>query len=191
MRPLGNGSCSASLLLAGSAYEVLEYDSAVVEALHLFPAPSQPHVTAAIGDGPADPTKRGTVRCSVLRLLPGVTTRAAIGLLYWDKSTLMCYCIHYTGTSLVSLYELLNKCKTAAGSATLRNWLLRPLRDVAVLQRRQGTVQALVSQPQVLEGLRESRKAGLKAFPDISRLGMSSCANPQCLFNAVLFFPIL
>jgi hypothetical protein len=112
-------------------------------------------------------------------------------LLYRDKSTLMCYCILITGTSLVSLYELLNQCKTAAGSATLRNWLLRPLRDVAVIQRRQGTVQALVSQPQVLVGLRESRKAGLKAFPDISQLGMSSCANPKCLFNAVLLFPIL
>jgi hypothetical protein len=74
----------------------------------------------------------------------------------------------------VSLYELLNQCKTAAGSATLRNWLLRPLRDVTVIQRRQETMQALVSQPQVLEGLRESRKAGLKAFPDISRLGKPS-----------------
>jgi hypothetical protein len=178
---------------------VLEYDSAVVEALHLFPAASQPHATAAVGDGPADPTTRGTVRCSMLGLLPEVTTRSALGdILYRDMllrrrcpCTLMCYCHHLTGTLLVSLYELLNQCKTAAGSATLRNWLLRPLRDVAVLQRRQGTVQALVSQPQVLEGLRESRKAGLKAFPDISRLGMSSCANPQCLFNAVLFFPIL
>jgi DNA mismatch repair ATPase MutS len=112
----------------------------------------------------------------------------------------MCYCIRHTGTSLVSLYELLNQCKTAAGSATLRNWLLRPLREVAVIQRRQGTVQALVSQPQVLEGLRESRKAGLKAFPDISRLGKPSKAplwpvvlvrKPVTLVQCPLLFLVL
>jgi hypothetical protein len=49
----------------GNAYEVLEYDSAVVEALHLFPTASQPHITAAAADGPADSTTRGTVRSSM------------------------------------------------------------------------------------------------------------------------------
>jgi hypothetical protein len=61
----------------GNAYEVLEYDSAVVEALHLFPAALQPHVTAAVGDGPADSITRGTGRYCMFSLLPGVTTRAA------------------------------------------------------------------------------------------------------------------
>ncbi|XP_028835128.1 mutS protein homolog 5 [Denticeps clupeoides] len=45
----------------------------------------------------------------------------------------------------LSLYGILNRCKCAFGSKLLRQWFLRPTRDLAVLMRRQEVVRFFTS----------------------------------------------
>jgi DNA mismatch repair protein MutS len=60
-----------------------------------------------------------------------------------------------------TLLHALDRTRTPMGARTLRDWVLRPLRDLEVLRARQGLVGALLGQPfllgQIQEGLRDVR----------------------------------
>ncbi|HZV94402.1 MAG TPA: DNA mismatch repair protein MutS [Candidatus Nitrosocosmicus sp.] len=65
-----------------------------------------------------------------------------------------------------SLIGLLDGTRTPMGARALRQWLLRPLRDVPAISRRQEAVGALVDAPEVRAALR----ARLQGIGDIERL---------------------
>src|SRR6185503_8138550 len=65
-----------------------------------------------------------------------------------------------------SLIGLLDGTRTPMGARALRQWLLRPLRDVRAISRRQEAVGALVDAPEVRAALR----ARLQGIGDIERL---------------------
>ncbi|CAE1256771.1 MSH5 [Acanthosepion pharaonis] len=45
----------------------------------------------------------------------------------------------------LSLFGILNRCKSQIGSKLLRNWFLRPLRDLTILQQRHNAIAYLMS----------------------------------------------
>jgi DNA mismatch repair protein MutS len=65
-----------------------------------------------------------------------------------------------------SLFGLLDDTRTPMGARALRQWLLRPLRDVTAITRRQEAVGALVDAPEARAALR----AQLEGIGDIERL---------------------
>jgi DNA mismatch repair protein MutS len=65
-----------------------------------------------------------------------------------------------------SLIGLLDATRTPMGARALRQWLLRPLRDVTAITRRQEAVGALVDAPEARAALR----ASLEGIGDIERL---------------------
>lgn len=69
-----------------------------------------------------------------------------------------------------TVFGLLNQTKTLPGGRLLKQWLLRPLRGVAAIQARQQCVKELVSLPQRLEALRQSKEHLLR-FPDLEKMG--------------------
>ena len=65
-----------------------------------------------------------------------------------------------------SLLDVLDRTLTPMGARLLREWLLHPLRDVAVIRERQGGVAELVGAP----FLREELRAELERVFDVERL---------------------
>jgi DNA mismatch repair protein MutS len=55
-----------------------------------------------------------------------------------------------------SLFAALNRCRTPMGRRSLRDWLLRPLMDVAAIAKRQDYIGCLVSDPAVLAALQDA-----------------------------------
>ena len=66
----------------------------------------------------------------------------------------------------MSIYGLLNRCKTAMGSRLLSQWLKQPLLDNTKINQRLRLVQAFVDNVE----LRQSLQEDLKAIPDLYRL---------------------
>jgi DNA mismatch repair protein MutS len=72
------------------------------------------------------------------------------------------------GAESPTLFSLLDRCATSMGSRRLRHWLHHPLRDTAVLLRRQATIEALVHPS---SRLRHPRLAELFAsWSDVERI---------------------
>lgn len=67
----------------------------------------------------------------------------------------------------MSLYGLLNGCKTAQGSRLLAQWLKQPLLDVDAIVQRQDLVQMFVQDTELRQNLQEAQ---LKNIPDLHRL---------------------
>ncbi len=65
-----------------------------------------------------------------------------------------------------SLIQLLDETRTAMGSRLLRGWLLAPLVERALIQRRHDAVQALIDAPITRQGVREL----LRGVADLQRL---------------------
>ncbi len=65
-----------------------------------------------------------------------------------------------------TLLHALDRTRTPMGARTLRDWVLRPLRDLESLQARQGLIGAMVGQPFVLNQIQE----GLKQVRDLERI---------------------
>lgn len=65
-----------------------------------------------------------------------------------------------------SLYGVLDKTKTAMGSRTLKNWILRPLVNAAAIQNRLDAVEEMVSSPCLREDIAEA----ISSVWDIERL---------------------
>lgn len=71
------------------------------------------------------------------------------------------------GAKNMSLYGLLNHCKTAIGSRLLAQWLKQPLMNIEEIEKRQQLVESFIMDTQLRQTMQEDH---LRVVPDLYRL---------------------
>lgn len=91
------------------------------------------------------------------------------------------------GAKTMSLYGLLNHCKTPVGSRLLSQWLKQPLMNLEEINKRQQLVEAFVEDTELRQIMQEEH---LRSIPDLYRLAKRFQKKQATLENTVTVYQV-